>query len=113
MFKLAVSPTFWTDVGATIADENGKRVPISFQLQFKRLTPAEIQELAIGGVASALRNDSEVLSQIVVGWKGIADEHGTEMEFSQEGLTKLIDLNLAGAIAQAFMAAQPRARAKN
>lgn len=110
MFKLAMSPTFWSEVKADVVDEKGRRVPIAFDLQFKRLTPREIAEMAPNGI---MRNDTDVLPEIVVDWKRVADDDGNELPFSADNLLKLIDLGLAGAIAATFLAAQPKARAKN
>lgn len=124
-FKISQSPTFYAPVKAEMTDENGRRVNVSFDMQYKRLTMPELKALATrsleiqqeadrspDGPDSTQAGAEYFLGQVAVGWRHVVDEDG-EAPFSASGLQTMIDYGLAEAMQRAFLENLPRAREKN
>ena len=111
IFKVALSPTFWAKVEVEVTAEDGRRVPVDFDLQYKRVTPDEATE--IGG---RLQNNGDLrntVRELVVGWKRVAGDDGSTLDFSPENFERLLDLGFAGPILDTFLKNLPKAKQKN
>jgi len=109
MFKLAVSPSYFAPVTVALPGAKAKQV---FDAEFKRLDATELKDLAARTAAGEL-DDAGYAREIVIGWKGVADENG-ELEFSDSNLDRLLDIYpVASSIVQGFFASLEGARAKN
>ena len=78
MFKLQSEPTFWAAVEVS---KPGKDRPERLDMEFKWLERDKLKDflLSLEG-----RDDEEVISEIVVGWRGV------DAEFSRENLATLL-----------------------
>lgn len=111
-FKLTQSPTFWAAIEAEFAAEKGGKQAARFEAKFKRLS---IDELSV--LQERIRNeqmtDAQVARAIVVDWRGIEADDGSAAEFNSDNLDRLLNLGFGSAIALAFFATLPKAKAKN
>lgn len=85
----------------------GKFKEETFTATFKKLTRSQFNDLVEQG-------DDALVNEILVGWKGVIDDEGQEMEFSYESMQDLIDdpFFLRGLIS-AFTESLSGAQAKN
>lgn len=103
VFKLQPNPTFWATCPIPIP---GEATPAPLELEFKHLGVDGLMafsERAIG------RTNLDVISEIVVGWRGV------DAEYSPDNLAALLDNypGAAGVILDTFRAEATGARAKN
>jgi hypothetical protein len=112
MFKLAQSPEFWARVTFDLQTDDGKRVPGAFDLRFKRMSVTALRELSEQQRDSGA-DDRAFLREIVTDWRGVADEDGSEVPFTKDGLDGLFERGLSPAILAAFYRALPKAKEKN
>lgn len=109
MFKLAVSPSYFSPVTVALPGDKAKQV---FEAEFRRLDADALKALSVKTASNEL-DDADYARAVVVGWKGVADEHG-ELEFSDTNLDRLLGVYpVASCIVQAFFASLEGARAKN
>ena len=83
MFKLQPKPTF--EAAVEIVVPGGKTESVTFL--FKHMGKAAFRALfeGLGSEDSEVKTDTEVLSQIVNGWKGV------DAEFTEENFALLLD----------------------
>lgn len=112
MFKLAASPVYWQTIETEVTGENGVRTAVKFDIQFKRLSSDQHKELAARIPAESM-NDADIAREVVVGWRGVADEENNQIEFSAENFDKMLQLGFATSIVVHFFRSYPKARQKN
>jgi hypothetical protein len=109
MFKITQSSSYIWPVTVEMATDGGKFEKHTFDGEFRRLNVDELQTLSdtddTGG--SACR-------KILVGWKGVVDDNGEEVPFSETALEQLLKLpSVRMAIMLAFRASLQGAARKN
>ncbi len=82
MFKLAAKKTITWPVTVHIPQDGGKTTAATFHAEFEVLDQDELNELVLEG--------KDMVSEVLVGWKGVADEQGGEIAYSAEEKKKLI-----------------------
>ncbi len=104
MFKIAQESTFKWPVTVHVPKDGGKFTKASFTAEFKALPQDEIDEV----IADARdgRTDSNFAATCLVGWKGVQDESGEEMEFDDDNKDKLLNIPyVRNAVVTAFFEA--------
>jgi len=91
MFKLKQSQTYFWPVVAKSCADGGTYERHPFDIEFRRMPQSEVEELRDLSRAAAT-SDRELVRRIVVGWRGIADESGETLPFSQTKLDELLDM---------------------
>lgn len=109
MFKMTQSSTYTWPVTVLMPADGGKFEKSTFDVEFRRLTLDEIKELE--------SQDETGLAQckaIVAGWKGVVDDSGDAVPFSDGALDTLLGwAPVRAAILTAFRDSITGARAKN
>ncbi len=102
MFKLSKSDTFSWPVKVKFPVDGGRTLEETFDVVYKRFSQSKIKEM----LAVENGTDVEFAKQILVGWKGVVDDAGTEIPFSEEACEKLLDVPaVAKAVVEAYVAA--------
>lgn len=111
MFRIAKQTTVDWPVTVNIPRDGGTTVKATFTARFEVIGQSEADEIIYGG-ADGVR---DLLKRVLVGWKGVADEGGTETEFSEEARGALLDIVYArAALFEAYgRAANGKGREKN
>jgi hypothetical protein len=113
MFKMSQSQTYFWPVALNMPASGGKYEKSTFDVEYLRLPQSRILEMRATG-EQGLITDAEVCREIVKGWKGILDESGDEMPFSETNLSGLLDVALvAGAIVKAYFESMSGIKQKN
>jgi len=126
MFKLAVNPTYTATVKVAIPSDGGKTIQREFQAEFKRLTQSELDEIndRLLGFKSKegeedyeeveRLTDDELVRMVMVGWAGVQDESGADLEFNEANLSALLDVfPVRPSIVKTFFATIGGAKVKN
>ena len=109
MFKLATQPSFIVPVTVILP---GSKTRNTFDVEFVRQTAAEIAALQQRIQAENL-DDAGLCRELVIGWKGVADEEG-ELEFSPSQLDRVLSVYpVARCIVETYFASLAGARAGN
>lgn len=91
----------------------GKYDKQTFEAEFNYLDQERIDEIIKAARAEEL-NDTQVLDEVLVGWKGVQEDDGSEMEFSPSNLEMLLQIpGMRSAIVQSFFDSLAGARRKN
>jgi hypothetical protein len=100
MFKLSQSDSYSWPVKVSLPTDGGRFIEQTFDAVFKRLSQSKIKEmLAVEG-----GTDSEFCKDILIGWKGITDDNGAEIPFSEDARDKLLDVpSVANATVEAYV----------
>jgi hypothetical protein len=114
MFKLVEERTAWWPMSWKGVAEDGAIIENEIEMRFHVLGEKAFKEL----LAQAEENDDiAVLRRLVKDWRGIGDEEGKPLPFSDENLLRFLDLpNTKMGLATAYyrlMAATPEEREKN
>jgi hypothetical protein len=113
MFKLAQSAEYFWPVKFSLPVEGGRFEKSTFDCLFKRLSQSRIDEIILAANSGAMK-DSDIAREIVVGWRGVTDDKGDEIEFSTSAFGQLLDVPMmATHIAGAFIDSLAEARRKN
>lgn len=113
MFKIAATPTYSATVKVDFILEDGKTETRSFKAKFKRLEQSELDTISEGAREGSM-TDSEIVDRVLVGWDGVADEHGNPLEFNPENLKALLNLHpTRPSIVRTFYATIGGSKAKN
>lgn len=91
MIKIATLPSYFHPVKVEFPTDDGKKKTVEFQAQFKRLSQQEIEEQQEALTSGAL-GDRGVIDQVMIGWKGVADEDGVPVEFNESNLASLLSM---------------------
>lgn len=107
--KIVVSNKVGFKVKGSINNEQGSAEPFEFFIVAERLDTDRIEAVARNQEGSL----ADFLADVVVDWKGVKDEEGAAVEYSEESLRQLCKIpGLAGLIFQAYFA-EVGAKAKN
>lgn len=109
MFKIATTTTYTAPVTVELPGSKTKQV---FDAEFKRLSQPELTDLT-GRIDRKEIDDDTFIDEVLVGWKGVSDEHG-EMEFTAANLESLLKIYPVGrCIINAFFSSLAGAKQKN
>ena len=114
MFKIGQTDRFTYPVHVEISGDGGKRQTHTFDATFKRLSREEFQAMMKAAQEGSLE-DASVAADVLLGWKGVQDEHGGDLPFSEENRDALLNVwPVLPAVMSAFIEAHtPTGRAKN
>lgn len=113
MFKLAQSNSYKWPVAVELPADGGRMEKHTFDAEFKRLPQSRIKALT-EQVKSGDLTDADFVKEVLVGWKGVLDESGQEVPFSEGTRDALIDVQLvSGALVGAFFESLTGGRRKN
>jgi hypothetical protein len=112
--RLVVSDTVSVPVNGLISDADGKSVPFSFTLKCKRLSTSAFKA-QLDLVTSGDLNGDALMSSLTLGWSGVQDGDGKDVEFSEGALAQLWEVpGISGVAFGAFIEANnARGKAKN
>lgn len=103
MFKLATKPTYKRIISVNVPLDMGKSEKQTFNMEFRRLSVTETKEL-VEEAQSAGVSDEDMIKRYAVGWDGIKDEDGNDLDFTAKNLEELMDIPyVRKAIMQAFV----------
>lgn len=113
MFVLKKSPTYTWPVTIEFPVDNGKSKKESFDAEFKRVTESELESVRSQFKANELDN-KDFAKDILVGWKGIKDEDGNDIPFTESTKAQLFDFPLvANEVVSAFFDSILGSKTKN
>lgn len=113
MFKIVQSPTYTWPVTFNIPVDGGRAEKQTFDGMFKRISQSRIEELRLQ-IERGEITDSNLAREVLVGWKGVLDDSGEEMPFSEGARDMLLDVPLvASAVVVSFLESLSGARRKN
>ncbi|MDX8384676.1 MAG: hypothetical protein R8M45_11385, partial [Ghiorsea sp.] len=92
MFKIEVSPSYLYPVEIKMLDEKGKEKPMGFKAKFKRLAQDEIEDV-LKRIDEKDINDHELVSTVLIGWQGVQDEAGKELEFHADNMDAVLNIH--------------------
>jgi hypothetical protein len=100
MFKIAEAPLTYTwPVTVSIPANGGKYTKATLTAEFQALDQDRIDAI-IGGEAEI---DADLLTECLVGWKGVQDADGAELPVSDEGRVRLLKIPyVRSALVRAF-----------
>lgn len=109
MFRLSLTPTFSAPV--IVEFQGGGRA--QFDAVFHRLSQTEIDALT-QRIQSGEASDSEICTQVLAGWSGVAEDDGTVIPFIPSNVTRVLDVaGVRAAVVRAFFESFPTAKRKN
>jgi len=114
MFSIAQKDHFTYPVKVEIVADGGKRHSYGFDATFRRLSREEFLTVTKRAQAAEL-DDAELIRDVLLGWKGIEDEKGEPLPYSEEAREALLDVwPVLPALVNAFIEAHsPTGRTKN
>ncbi len=93
--------------------DGGKHERHTFDAEFKRITQSRIRQMG-EQIENNEITESELVTEVLLGWDGINDEDGNPIKFSQKALAQVIDVPmLATSISKAFFDSIAGAKRKN
>lgn len=114
MFKLGQSDRFSYPVAVEIPGDGGKRISYTFDAVFKRLSREEFVDITSRAQAGEI-NDAALVRDVLLGWKGIQDDAGADLPFSEDNRDLVLNVwPVLPAVVAAFIEAHtPKGKAKN
>ena len=113
MFKLSQSQSYLWPVSVELPADGGKVEKSTFDAEFKRLSQSRIAEIMELAKKEEL-SDRALCVEILVGWKGVLDESGEPLPFSESSRDQLLDIQLVStSILKAFFESLQGAKRKN
>lgn len=114
MFQIAtVNQTYAADVRVDLPGDKGKSKVQVFVGHFKRVSQDELDDIH-ARLAEGSVKDAGVVREVMVGWEKVFDENGSELEFNDDNLTKLMNIfPVRPTIVQTFFATINNAVRKN
>ncbi len=113
MFKISKDDSYYWPVTVEMPVDGGRFEKASFEVKFKRLPQSRFEELVEGAKDGAV-SDKEICSEVVCGWKSIADKDGSPLEYNETNRELLIEDVLAvRAIALSYIESLRGIRRKN
>lgn len=110
MFVLKKEASYYWPVKITSPSGDGKREVSSFDAEFKRLSQSRLTELLKDENAT----DVGFAKEVVVGWRGVKDEDGNDIVFSQAALDQALEFTgFASAISTAYLDSVSQVKRKN
>lgn len=105
MFRLSQSDRFWYPVHVDLVEEDGQRKTHRFDVLFRRMRRSEFQE-TVRRIESGELTDEHLVHDVLLGWRGVQDSNGHDLEITEENKAKLLDVwPVLPAIAAAFIEA--------
>jgi hypothetical protein len=92
MFKLKTSETYFYPVAVEIVEDGGKVAKSTFDAEFKRLPRKDVEE-TMKKIREGEMNDYEVACEVFVGWKGVVDQHGEPLPFSETNRDAVLEIH--------------------
>lgn len=116
MFQLSTNPatqTYLSTVRVEMPGDNGKKKTNEFNARFKRLSQSELDDLS-KRLQEGEVNDAGVINEVMVGWDGVKDESGNDVEFNADNLAALLDVHpVRPTLVKAFFVSVYGAATKN
>lgn len=113
MFTLDLSDTFWWPVTFSVPGDGGKYVKHAFEVEFKRLSTEQLQELRDRVRAENLRDD-QVAAELIQDWRGVVDREGNPIAYTPAHVKRALGVSgLGSAVVAAYHRAVTEAPAKN
>lgn len=113
MFQITQTPSYTAPVKVDLPTDKGKTRTVEFTAKFKRLTLSQIDALQTG-IADGTVTDAGVVDEVLLGWEGVQDEDGSELEFNSHNLALLLDIYpTRPSLVRAYFASLAGAKAKN
>jgi hypothetical protein len=95
-FVFVKEPVVWWPVKVQVPTDGGASADQAFEARFRVVSSTDFQTVFSRGVAA-------LLMEVVVGWKGVKQADGNDLEFSPATLAMLIDVPfIATALADAY-----------
>ena len=112
MFKLAKKTTVDWPVTVSIPQDDGRVTKATFSAKFEVIGQREHDDIVYNAGGELPR---DLLKRVLIGWKGVATEDGTDKEFNDEACAELLDITYArAALYEAYgKAANGKGREKN
>lgn len=108
-FVLKQSATFEWPLKIVIPTDGGKKATFTLDVEFRRLAQSRLTEVlniaraAMRGETVDSAEDEDIARELVCGWKGVVDDDGQEIPFSEAALTQMVELPfVAGQIIRQF-----------
>lgn len=107
MFRLLPQTYFWPII-AHVAEDGQVVEKTLFELEFKRYSPKEIEEIG-------KKDQTDQIKAIVAGWRGCKDVNGEDVPFSETALLDLLSEfpDIAGIVFEAYSHSIRLAKRKN
>ncbi len=112
-FVLKQSDTFFWPVSFDVPESGGKHRRQTFDAEFRRLPQSRLKELG-ELVGQSEISESCLLYQSECGWRGVTDDQGEEIPFSEGMMRQLLDVPfMAATIFGAYTDSLQGAKRKN
>jgi hypothetical protein len=112
-FVLKQSDSYVWPVTVEIPIDGGRFDRQTFDAEFKRLPQARNNAIVAAAKAEAT-TDLEVADEVLVGWKGIADDAGEDVPYSETAKAQLLDVpGVSAALVEAYLKSLIGAKRKN
>ena len=112
-FVLKQSETYIWPVTVEIPIDGGRFDRQTFDAEFKRL-PQTRNNAIIQAAREEATTDLEVANEVLAGWKGINDDAGDEVPFSETAKQQLLDVpGVCAAIVEGYINSLVGAKRKN
>ena len=114
MFKISQGDKFWYRVHVDMVGADGRRRTQEFEALFRRMRRGEFQD-TVRRIESGDLSDEKLVCDVLLGWRGVQDENGHDLEITEENKARLLDVwPVLPAVAAAFIEAHsPEGLAKN
>ena len=107
------TPAYWWPVVVEFAADGGKFEKEGFDAEFKRLPQDRLREIG-ERIDGGLITDLELLDLVLVSWRGIFDEAGDEVPFSETAKGRILNVAMvASAIVAAWLESLAKGKRKN
>lgn len=112
-FKLKFTDTYTAPVTVEIPGNNGRFEKQTFSVEFKRFNRTKLADI-VRAAYDRSRDDREIVDEILVGWSGITDENGDDLEYTKDNADRVFEVvQVLPAIVQTFFATITKAKEKN
>lgn len=124
-FVLKLDGSYSWPVNLELPTDGGRFERQSFEAEFRRLPQDRVTEILVNAQRikiavetnqdlEGLLKDVEVADEILIGWKGILDENGKEVPYSEGLKEQLIQIpSVASSICEAWVQSVQKARKGN
>lgn len=112
-FVLKQSDSYVWPVTVEIAIDGGRFDRQTFDAEFKRLPQARNNAI-IAAARAETTTDLEVAEEVLVGWKGITDDAGKDVPYSETAKAQLLDVpGVSAAVVEGYINSLLGAKRKN
>jgi hypothetical protein len=112
-FTLKQTNSYSWPVSVEIPVDNGRHERSTFDAEFKRIPQTRIKEFGEELDAGTI-SESDICREVLIGWKGITDDDGKEVKFTQSNFEQLVDVPMvAMAVATSFFNSLAGVKRKN